>query len=643
MNDVTVAESTHTAPQPSAADTPAEELRDETTPQWGRNAPRGAKTVLNRILKEGMQVPMFVGQTLVNSLRDTGYNTTTSAVCEHVDNSIESGAAEIRVFFVESGPKARKTYHVLVLDDGRGMSPNVLKVACAFGGGTRFDNRGAIGRFHMGMKTAALSMGPVMEVYSWQEPGAYYNMTLDVHAIGAERSNVVYLPDPDLVPSLPSEVLNVLNDAADAAGDDSKPFIRDAAELRGRLGPSGTIVFMPDCDRLTYRKAKTLAEHATKEMARVYRRQLDGGLRLYVNGRRIESFDPTYQMSTARHNRLPELADRERSSRLMRSWTIPVSVSEDSNIKHPIKVRLHFLPIDAWGDLPRKVLKNDLQVFDVGGISFMRNDRELDIKHMEGIAGKRSTRDSWWRLEIDFPGELDEAFGVAANKQGVRPKKYVQDGIRKEVLEDLREVRKRIEQYWYERAAKTSETTLSEAEQRANEAEVLQATLLPKPNPVDEQERRVLDENLRTLALALRREGETDEQAYERIRDSTYVTHFRHDEDAPFYRVDFKHGKVILTLNTAHPFHEKLYAPLAALTRRAAGAESAEGDGEVAVDEATVADFARALTTLQLLLLSLGRTQSEMVAADAVGERQRVFDTLRKQWSMNLDHQLAAL
>ena len=39
----------------------------------------------------------------------------------------------------------------------------------------------------MGMKTAALSMCPVLDLYSWQETGAYYNMTLDVEAIGKER------------------------------------------------------------------------------------------------------------------------------------------------------------------------------------------------------------------------------------------------------------------------------------------------------------------------------------------------------------------------------------------------------------------------------------------------------------------------
>ena len=67
------------------------------SPQWGPNAPRGARAVLNRMIKEGATVPLFLGQTLVNSLRDLGYDHPTSAVCEHVDNAIQWGAKEVRV------------------------------------------------------------------------------------------------------------------------------------------------------------------------------------------------------------------------------------------------------------------------------------------------------------------------------------------------------------------------------------------------------------------------------------------------------------------------------------------------------------------------------------------------------------------
>ena len=159
-------------------------LTDEATIDWSSDAPRGGRAVLGRIMKEKATVPLFFAQTLVQSLRDVGYDHTTSALCEHVDNAIQAAAKEVRVYFRQTGNRGAYKIDVAVFDNGRGMSPNVLKVATSFGGSLNFNNRQGIGRFGMGMKTAALSMSPVLEIYSWQEPRAFYNMTLDVDAIG---------------------------------------------------------------------------------------------------------------------------------------------------------------------------------------------------------------------------------------------------------------------------------------------------------------------------------------------------------------------------------------------------------------------------------------------------------------------------
>jgi hypothetical protein len=187
---------------------------DSSTPQWGDNAPRGGKAVLNRIIRDKATVPLFFGQTLVNSLRDMGYNSTTSALCEHVDNAIQWGASEVRVYLHQAGKKGDYHVDVLVLDDGVGMQPNVLKVATSFGGSMVYGSRAGIGRYGMGMKTAALSMSPVMDLYSWQEQGAFYNMTLDVEAIGREGTNLIELPDPTLMDELPSAIADRLGDSS---------------------------------------------------------------------------------------------------------------------------------------------------------------------------------------------------------------------------------------------------------------------------------------------------------------------------------------------------------------------------------------------------------------------------------------------
>ena len=285
---------------------------DFQSPSWGDDAPRGGKAVLKRIIKEKATVPLFFGQTLISSLRDLGYNSTTSALCEHVDNAIQWGATEIRVYFFQSGKKGAYQTDVLVLDNGSGMAPNVLKFATSFGGSMVFDNRSDIGRYGMGMKAAALSMCPVLDLYSWQEPGAYYNMTLDVEAIGKERSNLIELPDPTLMDLLPSKVSSILTKPLSFPDRGTQILLSPNSEdLQDQLGESGTIVYLPGCDRLSFARARTLCEHAIKEMSRVYRRSLAKDTKLYVNNRLVEPFDPTYSMAAARHTKIPEIKVKE--------------------------------------------------------------------------------------------------------------------------------------------------------------------------------------------------------------------------------------------------------------------------------------------------------------------------------------------
>jgi hypothetical protein len=610
-------------------------LEVESTVSWGDPAPKGGKAVLSRILKDGAKVPLFFGQTLVNSLRDMGYNSTTSALCEHVDNAIQWGATEIRVYFHESGRQDERRISALVCDNARGMAPNVLKVATAFGGSLVFENRGGIGRYGMGMKAAALSMSPAFEVYSWQEPRSYYSMILDVEEIGNSRSNSIELPDPTLNENLPSEIVNILTRHMAFPKNPSETqtlLTQNGDDLAQRLGRSGTIVYMPECDRLTYRKVATLVDHATKEMGRIYRRWISKGFKLYVNNRLVEAFDPTYSMPSARHTRIDGLSPTQ--SRLVRSWRIEVPVAEGAKATTYVHARLYVLPYEHWGSLPRKVLKNDLHIFDDHTVSFVRNDREVEIGSSYRPLKIRKHGDfNWLRLEIEFTADADDGFGIAANKQGVRLKEYVAERIVDEITTEIASVREHIKKLQAERASLKSGSSISEAERRATDAEGLQGKPLPE---LPEDERAALDQNLRALAVTLKREDETDEQAFQRIRDSRFLTVLKHDEFWPFYHCDFRYGKVILTLNTAHPFFQTVWQPLSQLARTAAAAQESNEDELVEVPSDVAQTSSAVLVGLQSVLLTLARTQSRLGSHDMDSEYKTMFDTMNREWSENL-------
>jgi Histidine kinase-, DNA gyrase B-, and HSP90-like ATPase len=611
------------------------------SPEWGSAAPRGGKTVVTRALKDGATVPLFLGQTLIRSLRDLGYNSTTSALCEHVDNALQWGASEVRVYFRQSGKQPNQRIDILVYDNGKGMAPHVLKVAMAFGGSMVYDNRAGIGRYGMGMKAAALNMARSVDVYSWQEKGAFYSMTLDVDKIGQDRNNMIELPDPEMADELPSEVAGMFTKPMDypKKGADRQDLVADDPDdLTERLGRSGSIVYLPNCDRLTYSTAKTLADHAIKDMGRIYRKFIENGLRLYVNNRQVEAFDPTYWMGAARHTKVEGLT--ETKSSLVDSWAIQLPVTEGSKHATEVRVRMFLLPVQFWAALPRITLKNSLHVYDNHTVSYLRNGREVEIGAEPRLKINKHHTNAWFRVEIEFNGEADEAFGVAANKQGVRLQEFAAELILKyddgRFLRNITDIRRTIRDRQLKVAAAEQAGQTSDAERHATDTDAVQGVALPAP-PTDTPEQiAALEANLRGLAVSLRQEGETDEQAFNRVKESKYLTDFKAQEYAPFYDTEYKFGKLILRVNTVHPFYQKVWQPLLDLAKKSI--QAPEGDEEGVGEE--VADATRkALLGLQLLLLSLARAQTQMQVGGLQGEQAQQSRNLRKAWSDVLETQ----
>ena len=299
----------------------------------------------------------------------------------------------------------------------------------------------------------------------------------------------------------------------------------------------------------------------------------------------------------------------------------------------PASVRLYALPIDSWYGLPRKVLQNDLHVFEDHQVSFMRNYRKVNIGVIPELSGKKHGDAAWLRIQIDFDGLLDPAFGIAMTKQGVRPKKYALDIIHGVIKEDVKRIREKTAAFGRNIAKSRSKTQLMDAERQANETDALLGKPLVVPAATTEEERKILEANLRASAITLKRDDESDGEAYERLSKSKYVICFKHDEYWPFYKVDYQYGKVILSINTAHAFYTKIYKPLENLTISKPTNSDEEGDSHQPAAE-------QLLISLQLLLLSLARTQSAMLKGDDRDNYRAMLQVFQREWSDNLNTQL---
>ena len=93
-------------------------------------------------------------------------------------------------------------------------------------------------------------------------------------------------------------------------------------------------------------------------------------------------------------------------------------------------------------------------------------------------------------------------------------------------------------------------------------------------------------------------------------------------------------GRVILTINTAHPFFSELYDPLSKIS-----APGASDDREDVAGPASDTQDGP-IVALDLLLLSLARTQGRL--AGTGDDARKLLEGLRREWSETYRVQMTA-
>jgi len=280
----------------------------------------------------------------------------------------------------------------------------------------------------------------------------------------------------------------------------------------GITSDSGTLVIWPRCDRLEFKKASTVADKLRGPLGRMYRRLIWDGLRISVNGTPVVATDPLFC-----HPQTAEGGAEPFGTPLTYEITVP-----DTALTSIVSVRFTRLPVERWHDWSVE-RKRAAGIVGGAGVSFVRAGREIDNGWVL-LGGKRKENyDDWWRCEVLFEPTLDECFGVTHSKQGVSPTAYVREIVEADM----------------EAAARVLNTHVRSAfegiSRRAPSLAVRQATqqdcLLPPPRGV----RRAVD-------------------------GLNYRIGFAPIESRQFFEVATREAHVFVTINTDHPFYDRLYA-----------------------------------------------------------------------------------
>ena len=215
---------------------------------------------------------------LLASLRSVGYNEET-AIADIIDNCISAQAHEVKIFF--EWEKRR----IVISDDGLGMSAKDLienmRIGSADPCKIRADDD--LGRFGMGMKTAAFSLGKKLTVVT-KSDSAVSNASWDLDRIPEIGWNLIIRDE--------SEIL----------------------EFSSQMGEQGTVVIIESLDRVIdiddEKKAKKkfyrIASRTEKHLSLTFHRFIEeDGLLLELNGIPIKAWNP-FILENSATQELPE-------------------------------------------------------------------------------------------------------------------------------------------------------------------------------------------------------------------------------------------------------------------------------------------------------------------------------------------------
>lgn len=573
----------------------------------------------------------------VRAMRDSGYRNTAYALAEIIDNAVQAAAKNVEVICIEAYERIserdrRRIQAIGVLDNGSGMSSQILRLALQFGNGTHLADRSGIGRFGMGLPNSSISQCRRVEVWTWQNgPDNALCTYLDVDEIEARRLSAVPLPV-------------------------AKPLPAEWRKRARCIDTTGTLVLWTNFDdhRLTWRGAPATLRHTETLVGRMYRKFIDDGrlsirfLALLDENPSFEQFvrvnDPLYLMA---NSSTPAPFDKEP---MFQRWgdedeVFPI---EYGGKTHTVVVRMSWardatVPddrSDRGAKLHGKHAAKNI------GLSIVREGRELDLD--PAWTNSYDPTERWWGVEVEFPSTLDEVFGVTNTKQSATVfsnmaqfdwraeanpgesmsefrERIQRDGDPRSLLlpivdhirDQIQEIRRRLKKQTAGRRTKddrhdkptVEDLATSKFRERAEQGHETDTDRAQ----FTEDDRKKLEEDLKTDKHYSDSVAEDIANAtLTRKRKVIFLT--KAMDGYAFFNIEHKHGGLTaIVFNTNHPFYDQLIASL----------QPEVGDE---TDAQLLDRVHKAADTLELLFAAWARYEIEEVRQQA-----RLFET-RQEW-----------
>ena len=537
-----------------------------------------------------MAKDIFVIKTMGDALRNTGYKNIECAMSEIIDNSVQASASDILVVVSEeynSKTGRNNISEIVFLDNGSGMSYEEIEGCLGIGYSTRTDRKG-MGRFGVGLPQASLYACPSVDVYSWQD--GYENcrkVFLDIEKIKNEEQTEIEDPVISEIPAKYEKYLKYK--IVGAQGTKEYDFTQH-----------GTFVIWKNCDRVVPKTVNFLFKKLDFSLGQKFRYFISEGkssirlihhenpdfthdvmpndpLMLMKNNYVLGNPDKPGIISPRTNIGCTEPVFEPYANKDYPNGIVPFMIKYNDPVTGEVKesqieirfsiVRNIFYDKTAISGEPGNTPLGK-HVKELEGISIVRADREIDFGQFDFYENVNQPQHRWWGCEIRFSPELDEAFGVANNKQHVELRRvelndYIDEEV-KPVWAQLYDIIHDTISAMYAQNKKTRENArnvqdiltptaeIINSAEKENDDEVVSATdevkqTTPKEELIEKNKEELINQGI---------ENPTEEDATSYMNNKVNVVHKNLGKTAGLFDYSFELGSCLVTFNMDHIFYK---------------------------------------------------------------------------------------
>lgn len=512
---------------------------------------------------------LVMTQAFLKGIRDIGYKSTATALFEDMDNSIQAGADNIHLLFDFDKGKTGKSNpdRIAIIDDGHGMSKEMIRIAVLWGGSDRLDDREGMGKYGYGLPSSCVSIGERFTVISKREDMKdWHGVTIDIKKI-AEH-------DPEYIDATTKRVI-----APEAKVVPVPDFIAKYLKDKKVNLTSGTIVLIDKIDRLSKSSFKPLKSFLSMETGITYRNYLRS-TNIFIDGEMVEPIDPLFITEGYRY-----YDENDLRATALPALEIKVPNSFDDKKVGAIKVRYSYMPygfITADKEESAKETDDENELDENqrlnkrgsvrkrnNGIIFLRKGRQIDVVDSKCPWTKFLTNDRHVGVEVDFTPELDEEFSITTSKQqivvGERLWNILYDNG---VYEAIRQLRGNYKKEADEKNRKKRNELTASPEKRDEFVEGLmkesardfEVDKESQPQHVKKEGEENLDKKAKKIATETGLPENVVKQELEAQTESKpYKLDYFDESEGPFYRAEQVGGQIVIYINKAHRFYTDLF------------------------------------------------------------------------------------